>query len=267
MADIVPNARIVADNAALRATVSASSSVGTFLPGNLIKTGKTLVHRAGGTSVTYTLSWPSAEMIGMVALAFSNLTKNATISVNGVTVQAAQEQEPAPYGFEGLSRVSAKSTYGGGTYATVWFTPSAMSSISLTVDDPGNPDGYIEAGYIIAGNWWTPTRNVSYGASAGVGDNTKNERNDAGDLISDRGPVFKKLTLPFNDFDAADRHALFDILHRNGLSRPFFASLFPDNTDKSVERAHEIYGKLSNLSAVSVANFTSYTTTLEIEEV
>lgn len=279
-----PNLRIVLDNVMDRAAISASSTAGLLTVDNLKKPFRTLVHRAGGTSVTYNVSLPGAMTIGMVSLAFTNLTANATIEVGqwpswldttveppvqhfGTTgaQQASGGQIPV-YGFDNTNGVNSFA-FGGGAYATVYFGHQNLSSFWITINDPGNPDGYVEVGTIIAGDWWTPSRNASYGSGVAAMDLTKNERNDAGDLLSQRGPRFRKLTLPFNDFDPADRAALWTLMRYNGLNRPFFASLFPDNPDKGLEQAHQIFGKLTTMSAVAVANYASYTTSLEIEEV
>lgn len=279
------NLRIVTNNVIEKATISASSTAGLLVAGNLKKPFKTLVHRSTGTSLTYTVTLPQAQPIGMVSLAFTNLSPTATVEVGtwptylDTTVvppvqrygtsgmqQAAAGQAPA-WGFDGVTNGVNSFPFGGGAYATVWFGNVMLSTFTVTINDPGNPDGYIEVGHLVAGQWWSPSRNASYGASASAMDLTKNERNDAGDLLSQRGPRFRKLTLPFNDFAPEDRAALWALIRFNGLGRPFFASLYPEDGDKAREQAHQIFGKLATLSAITNANYASYTTSLDIEEV
>lgn len=278
------NLRIVTNNVIDRATISASSTAGLLTVDNLKKPHKTLVHRASGTSVVYTVTLPAAEQIGMVSLAFTNLSPTATVEVGTWPsfldtsvdppvqrfatsgAQQAAQGNAGSWGFGNTPGVNSFA-YGGGTYATVWFGNVSLSSFTITVNDPGNPQGYVEVGYIVAGHVWTPSRNASWGASASVQDMTKNERTDGGDLMSSRGPMYRKLTLPFNDFDPVDRAALWALIRYNGLSHPFFASLYPEDADKGREQAHQIFGKLTNLSAISNANYASYTTSLDIEEV
>lgn len=279
------NLRIVTANAIDGATISASSTASELLTADNLKLPyKTLVHRASGTSVTYTVSLPGTQKIGMVGLAFTNLSPSATIEVGswpswtdftvdppvvhmGTTgPQTAAAGQIGAAGFESTTGVNSF-TYGGGKYASVYFGHQDLSSFTITINDPGNPDGYVEVGNIIAGDWWTPSRNASYGSSATVVDLTKNERTEAGDLLSSRGPRSRKLNLVFNDFDAADRDAIWALMRYNGLSRPFFASLFPEDGNRAAEQAFQIYGKLSTLSALTCANYSSYSTSMEIEEV
>lgn len=74
----MPNLRIVADNAVGRAaSLVASSTAGSLVAANLASDVKSSVHRAAGTSVTYTATWPAAEPIGCVALPFCNLSPTA----------------------------------------------------------------------------------------------------------------------------------------------------------------------------------------------
>ena len=65
--------RIVADNAADRSTLIASSTAGLLAASNLLTDIKSEVWRSTGTSATLTMSWPVAELVGMVALPFCSL--------------------------------------------------------------------------------------------------------------------------------------------------------------------------------------------------
>jgi len=77
----VNNMRVVADNAADRATLTASSSAGALVQANLLTDTKSDVWRASGTSARLTLIWVGAETIGCVALPFCNLSPTATMRV------------------------------------------------------------------------------------------------------------------------------------------------------------------------------------------
>jgi hypothetical protein len=68
----------------------------------------------------------------------------------------------------------------------------------------------------------------------------------------------------------SDRQEMAKILTINGMSRPLLISLFPDGTtteEYERERAHQIYGKLSQLSQITYNNPFMYSIPLELEEV
>ncbi|HEY1102975.1 MAG TPA: hypothetical protein VGE70_06070, partial [Burkholderiaceae bacterium] len=75
------NLRIISDNAADRATIVASSTAGSYGVANLKNELKGVPHRSGGTSVSFTLTWPNFQSVGGVAIPACNLTADATIRV------------------------------------------------------------------------------------------------------------------------------------------------------------------------------------------
>lgn len=85
----MPNLRIIYDNIADTATITATSTSGSLSTSNLKKDIKGLVHRSIGNSVTYTLVWASARTIGGVALPATNLSATATIEVRLYSNSAA----------------------------------------------------------------------------------------------------------------------------------------------------------------------------------
>ena len=87
--DTMANLRILHDNAANRvSSLSASTTSGSLAAANLLTDRKAEVHRATATSVTYTATWASPELMSMVALAFTNYTSTATIRVRAYTLAA-----------------------------------------------------------------------------------------------------------------------------------------------------------------------------------
>ena len=73
--------RILNNNAADRATLSASTTAGSLVVANLKTDYKSDVYRSTGTTATITATWTSNETIGVVVLPFCNLTATATIRV------------------------------------------------------------------------------------------------------------------------------------------------------------------------------------------
>jgi hypothetical protein len=275
----MPNLRVVYDNAADRATVSASSVAGTLAAANLMTNIKSQVWRATDTSATLTLTWPSAEFAGCVALPFCNLGSTATMRVRGYT--NVGDATPAfdtganlacPYAPLGLFGWGTEPlgcnafAFGGGTYAVSWFEIAAVTKLVIDLDDPASPSGYVEAARLVTGGYWSPANNADWSPKLSVQDSTVNTRNDAGDLVTDRGPQNRTLALSLSWLPPADRDQLMSILRGNGFAAPVFVSLFPQSDDPLQEQQHQIWGKLSDLGSI-VNNFLSnYTGTITLQE-
>jgi len=125
--------RILYDNAADRATVTASTTAGTLVAANLKTDIKSSVWRSTAIPAAITLIWDDPEVCNAVVLPFCNLTSTATIRARGYT--NASDPSPAidtgalpacayaplgmwDWGIDALG-VNAYS-YGGGTYALTW---------------------------------------------------------------------------------------------------------------------------------------------------
>lgn len=271
------NMRIVADNAAARATLSASSSAGAFVSANLQLDDKTSVWRAIGTSATLTLTWGASERVAAVALPFCNLSPSATIRVRGYADMAGNSQlfdtgnvlacPASAMTLHGWSATQAASAYayGGGTYARIWFGEASVMRLTIDIVDPANLQGYIEAACLVVGRYWSPAYNVS-SPEMTPGDTTELYRTDAGGQRAEAGYTYRRLSMGLTYMPAADRSALVKIL-RAGRVYPILVSLFPDSADFDLERDHMVYGRRSSDSKVALQAALSYGTSIEIEEI
>jgi hypothetical protein len=275
------NLRIVYDNAASRAaSLVASSEVGNLLASNLLSDLKSEVWRTSSTSGTLTLTWSSSEVVGVVSLPFSSLTTTATIRVRAYTSASdptpaydsgAVLASPLPFGsfYWGLAPLNVNSyAYGGGMNATLWFNPIPVQKLVIDLVDTNNTNGFIEAGKIVVGAYWEPTVNCQYGAQVTPMDMTTNTRTDAGDLRSNRGPQYKKLSFSLAYLPKTDRDMAWRILRGNGMFKPVFVSLLPGSTDDTVgEQLFSVYGKLSQMSDIKFTFANQFDTQIEIEEI
>ena len=75
------NMRILYDNAADRATVTASSTAGALVAANLLTDRKSEVWRATGSTASIYAVWPSGATMQAVALPFCNLSPTAMLRV------------------------------------------------------------------------------------------------------------------------------------------------------------------------------------------
>ncbi len=274
------NFRIIYDNKADIATLAASSTAGGLVVANMLTDLKSDVWRSTSTTASITLTWASACIIGGVALPFTNLSSAATIRVRGYT----NAGDPTPvfdtgtilacpplaltlWGWGTLPLGVNAFTYGGAAYGDAWTPITSVKQVVIDLDDTTNPAGYIEVGRLVAGSYWEGSKGADYGAGSTPVDTSTQLRNDAGDLMTDRGTMHKKQTVPLTTLSPTERQTLWNILIGNGLFRPVYLSMYPDSADTGLEQSGMLYGKLVNSPAVTTPAFREYATSLEIEEV
>lgn len=277
----MPNLRLISRNVAQTAlTLVASTVTGAFIASRLQNNTKTSVWRATGTSATLTLTWSTSQIIGCTSLAFCNFTPSATMRVRGYTEVAdvtaafdttAVECCPAaPIGMWdwGADPLGVNAfTYGGGTYGTVWNTPTSVKKIVIDIVDTGNSSGYVEAGCLVTGMYWQPTKNADYGASIHPVDNSKHFRSDSGNQKVDNGTKSRTLSIALSKMEVVDRTSFWSLVRGNGTSVPVFVSLYPEGDDPVLTQMNEILCRLPTTDAMSAPSFGIYSSPLKMDEI
>jgi len=309
----MPNLRIIYQNQVDLSTTTISSSSNQSSQTtvtNLKVDTKSLVWRTSPTTVSSTqvkgnliVDLGSQKTVGGVVLAFTNLNSStATIRVRGYSTGVPthgtvdQINNPSiivtgttafdtgnvlccPWNTMGVSDWgtnpvgSSNYSYGGGTYARDWFTPTSVRYLSIEIVDSYTTSAagrYIEVSRLIVGNYWSPKYNVGYGMSSGIKDMSEHTRTQSGDLLTTRGPMYQCLNFNMEWLDTGDRQEMSKLLTISGISRPILVSLFPEGTNATEyerERAHQVYGKLTQLSLMTYNNPILYSIPLELEEV
>lgn len=279
------NLRILHDNAADRAVLAASSQAGTLGPANLQRDSKSSVLRATGTVQTITATWPTQEAIACVALIFTNLTSSARMRVRGYATPdgelvldtgsifpcPAAIHGSFPWGVLPLGWNAYKSggantwARGGGADGVTWFASVRVRQLVIDVSAPQSPDGYLEISRLVAGDYWSPECNAEYGAQLQMQDSSEDYRTAAGDLKTAMGTSSDKLSIQLAHLTPLDRARFMRILRESGKGRAMLFSLFPENPDPLLEQDHMLYGKASNLDAVAMPYYDTYSAPLQIE--
>lgn len=270
------NLRIVSDNIIKSATLSTSTTAGTLVANNMKTEVKSQVWRATTTSGTITATWTGAQQLGCVALPFCNLTSTSTIRVRG-SFEGSQLLDTgvvmacayAPFGMwewgDQPLGVNAFS-YGGGAYGRVWFNTVGVDTLIIDIMDTDNPAGYIEFSRLVAGTYWSPSlqpQNVELTTD----DTGKQYRTDAGDLFTDVGTRNRKISMEIENMVDVDRSRLWKIFLKNGKTQSVFISFFPENDDDpELEQSYQIYGKISDMAAITAPYYKRYSAPIEIEE-
>lgn len=269
------NLRILYQNLADKATIGSSiAPIGVTSLANLKSDPKSLVCRTTGTSVTFTVTLATPSIIGGVILPFCNLTSTATINVTlntgftTGTIAACPYQNLGAWDWGALPLGVNGYSYGGGTYARAWFSQASCSSLTITITDTANTEGYLEFSRMIVGPYWSPRYNTSFGLSATPKDLSVHERSESGDLVTTRGVKFNSINFDLKWLNDSDRHQLISILKGSGMYKPMLISLFPDNSeDWAKEQSFMVYGKLPQLNDLSHPIFGIYSTQIQIEEI
>jgi hypothetical protein len=289
------NLRIIYENIVDLTTtnVVASSTASVSTPASNLKLNtKSQVWRSASTATPadinglYSVSASlqvefNSSNVGGVVLPFCNLSSSATIRVRGYVgatlifdsdVVAACPAQGLGLWNWGVTPLGVNSySYGGGAYGRVWIpltSQGACTSLLIEIVDTQNPSPYIEASRLVIGSYWSPKYNTSYGLSTSTKDLSAHERTESGDLITNRGIRYRTMKFDLNHLVSSDRLEFSRILRGNGLPKPLLISLFPDNsTDYDKEQAHQIYGKLSQLSDVVNPILDMYSTNIDIEEI
>ena len=280
------NLRILYDNAADRATLTASSQAGTLGPANLQRDSKNAILRATGTAQTITATWPTQESIACVALIFTNMTSSARMRVRGYAqpgdsapVLDTGNVFPCPAAVHGTYpwgvlplgwnayQAGGVNTWarGGGADGVTWFPAVRVRQLVIEVWAPQCPEGYLEISRLVTGNYWSPEYNAEYGAQLLLQDSSENYRTGAGDLKTAIGTTSDKLNINLAHLTPMDRARFMRILRESGKERAMLFSLFPENPDPLLEQDHMLYGRATNIDAVATPYYETYSAPLQIE--
>lgn len=276
------NLRIVYNNVLeAYSTLTASSTAGNLVVTNLLTDLKSEVWRSTSTSATLTVTWTNLKALSFVGLPFCNLTPTATVRVRlysdtaGTTlvldtgaiacapaqmINSSDAGMPSP----GVNTFG----YGGGIYADLWFAQTNARRLVVDIVDTSNASGYVECARLVCGAYWSPTNNPPMESiHMSLVELSKHERSDAGDLFTDRGPLYKTLSFNLQYLPSGtDRDTFWRITRGNGMTRPVYVSLTPDVGDLE-EQMFQVYGKLSRQSEITYQYMGQFAGQLQIEEI
>lgn len=268
------NLRIVYNNYVdLATSITASTTASGFSADNLKSDYKYKVHRSTGTSVTYTINFSGLLAIGGVGLPATNLSPDSTIRVrlyNGVTqladsgtVFACPGQQLQLWNWAMPLNANAFA-FGGASKSVVWFQNQvSCNKIVIDLVDTNNTAGYIDCARVVAGPYWEPKYNASNGVTVNINDTSTTNRNQSGDLLTDRGVVCDQLEFDFSMLEESDKTALLQITRYIGTYKNFLISIFPDG-NSVIEQSHLVYGKRSN-NSVTMELYGFYKSSMSIE--
>lgn len=273
--------RIVADNAADRCTISASTTAGALVAANLLTDDKTTVARSTGTSWTISGTTTVNETASCAHIPFCNLSPTATIRVrlysdtagtalvldtNALQPGALACPAPAraPRGWTAAQAASAYAN-GGGAHARIWFSQTAFKKYVIDIVDTANAQGYIEAVRLVLSTYWE----AEYGATSVqlvVIDSTTDYRNAAGGGMADAGTIHRRVPIALGYLGTSDRATFMGLL-MNSRAYPILISIFPGHPDLALERDNAVYGRRPADSEIDYQFAGAYGAKVEVEEI
>lgn len=128
---------------------------------------------------------------------------------------------------------------------SVWTPDRFIDSYRITIDDPDNPDGFIQAARIISGPAYSPKFNASYNPRLDWVDSAEHKRTEAGSINTIGGNIYRRLTIDLDYLDAADRSALTRQVLKSGKGADTYISLFPEMGGMT-EAEHEFLARREN---------------------
>ena len=267
------NLRILYNNVADQATITASTTASGFAASNLQNAQKTSVHRSTGTTVTYTVTWTSDQTINGIALPATNLTGNDTIQVtlynSSAAVLATSGSTTACLSRSTLLQSGATTTdytqfsFGGATKTSVWFTTLYTTVRSLTIALTSNTVSQIDCARIVCGQYWEPTRQVDKGIELGFTDQSEVITTRSGNTYVDRKPITENMNFQLQYLGEADRQQFMKIMRSWGSTGLVYVCVFSDNTNPELTQAYSIYGRLQ-ANALQYQFFNYYSSSVQL---
>jgi hypothetical protein len=256
------NLRIIYNNVADSATISASTTA-SGLAANMQNAQKTSVHRSSSTStVTYTLTWSTAQNINCVALPATNLVDGDLISVKLYETSTGDASGPIAQAIDqpactgrimllqngNITSTSADFGYGGATKTSIWLTQTYQAKALEIILTRGSLVQQIDCARIICGQYWETSRQVTKGIDVGTEDQSEVITTRSGNTYVDRKTISDTLSFNLDYINDVDRKTFLQLLRSWGKGGLVYICVFPNNANTEYTQAYSIYGRLQNTS-------------------
>lgn len=262
--------KILSDNAADRAVVTAFAAVSGMGSGNLKSDMRGQFCRIGRSSTQIMAKWAQPVIVGAVVLPQSTLGPGSSIRVRVYADEAGtvlvwdsgQQWAVEPSGGN-LARSGNDFAYCVAASVAVYLQEQlAAQCVVIDVADPGA--SVIDIGRLLIGPWIEPRLGPSYGQTSQLVDMSTHTRTASGSLRTDRGPVARSLNFSLAYIERADRGRIQQLLEQ-GLGCSIWVSLCAGDADKQLERDKAIYGRLMRPSAMRWSGFWQHAADFQIE--
>ncbi|EDP66835.1 hypothetical protein BAL199_17278 [alpha proteobacterium BAL199] len=143
--------------------------------------------------------------------------------------------------------------------------PVIARHLRLELDDPGNPEGYLQAGRLVAGPAWQPRVNLQYGWSIEQVDDSRTVRSRGGQSYVDVQPKYRRLRFAFDflERDEVFGHA-YELERIKGVGGDLMVMADPD--DLQHRHRHTVYGVLAETAPIANPAFGRFAKAFTVDE-
>lgn len=252
--------RIVSDNAADRATLTATDAAQDLGPEWLKTDRRGEVCRVLASACTITATWAQPEAVGLVAIPACNLSASSRIRVRtyedgaGTVLLHDSDWQWAASGplienWDVYQPVNVNVFAYGATCVAVWLADSTAAR-HVVIDIEDEDAEFLDLSRLVIGPYIEPRYGAAYGAAVGVNDQTTTTRAASGDLIVNRGPSRRTVDFDLSVIDERDRPGLLRVLSA-GIGKRHFISLVPEHPEPTIVQSHMLYGTLRTPAAMA----------------
>lgn len=184
--------------------------------------------------------------LGGIVLSNTNLTVDADVTValkDGVSTVDTLPMECLGLNFDGT------------TTWVLWFDNGPIDQWEISIDDTGNPAGYIDIVQIIGGPYFTVRYNMAAGAEIEYQEDIEHKITKGKTPRSfGTGVIRREISIDLPLVVAEDRAALLDAMLATGMRDSLFVSMYPGEGG-SIERNHQFVAKrLNNIATAHQTN-------------
>jgi hypothetical protein len=234
---VLSNLRLIIDNAHDAATLTATSEA---LPvAYTQRSGRSYVWRSAGLGEqTITGTFDVPRFISSLVVYNHNLSSEGTIRfeylLNGDVVFDTGPVISAdiiplgvwragidPWGAQDLTELPA-------VQYNVWTESTLVSGYRITLNDPGNSDGFLQIARVFSGIPYSPEYNASFGLSLEWLEFAENKRTESGSLRTIGEGTARRLSFDLAHLNSAGLGALGKELLRAGKRSDVYISVYPE---------------------------------------
>lgn len=280
------NIKFVMHNVADTATITGSDNISATLPlSNLQRSQRTKVIRTTDTNQLIICTDFDGSITQPIASVCLNRHNFSTLAQWQIQVYSAKGTSSGLIYDSGLrtmnstlplndlewsrdaSGVSAFDNFLKGEGLSVhWFDTVSALSVKITISDPSNSDGYLQAGRLIIGDSMSPVVNPQYGMTSSWDETTKQIRSEGGTLRSDIKPQFRIYTFTLEHLSPSERGLLYAASGTVGLRKDWLVSVFPDSGTAVEERDFTAVVKFTAMPKSTAWVYNTYKMSFKLAE-
>ena len=276
------NVRVIVENDADTATLSASPALVTTLPvTNLQNVSRCGVARTSSTADQEILgTWSADRCLSHCTLYRHNLTSDGTVQLelfSGASQTGSLLYDSGAVDAHPIKALGdmdlvydplATSVFTGWEWAftSIWFDALWCRSFRLTLSDGSNAAGYLQASRLVLGRHFEPLNNFSYGVEMAWDEGTQSSRTEGGSLRSENTESFRRIKFSLNRLNDGERARVTELTRVLGRRKDFFVSCYP-TVGGAKERDYSAVCKFSSIPPLVHPVYGVYAAQFQVEEI